>query len=145
MDTRVLVFELDLVSALFDAQRRTLLFSLSADHGFPLLVGEGIAHVADAERKVARGLVAEVEMLVELAVAGRTDAAVLPVEPLEILVALVPQQRIAVAGDADDVRAGAVAMRLLVGAGGHFRHVAGEDAVGEDELDVARAGAAVRV
>src|SRR5829696_1436688 len=48
-------------------------------------------------------------------------------------------------GDADNMRAGAVAMRLLIRAGGHLRHVAGEYAVRQDKLDVARSGAAVGI
>ena len=55
----------------------------------------------------------------------------------------IPQQRIAVAGDAHDVEARAVAVALLVGADRHFRNMRVHGAVGEHEHDVGAAGAAV--
>ena len=59
------------------------------------------------------------------------------------LVALRPHQRIAFAGQDDDVRARPVGVRLLVGADRELRDVAVERALGEVEADVAAAGAAL--
>ncbi len=67
----------------------------------------------------------------------------MPVEATEILVGVEPQERIAVAGDAHHVEAGAVAVALLVGADRHLRDVGVHGAVGEHEHDVGAAGAAV--
>src|SRR5688572_5250802 len=67
VDARILILKLDLVSALLDAQRRTLLLTLFADHRFALLIGEGIAHIADAEGEITGWLSAQIEMLMELA------------------------------------------------------------------------------
>ena len=67
----------------------------------------------------------------------------LPIDALEVLLALVPEQRIAVAGDREDVEVGAVAMGFLVGADRHLRRVRMHGAVGQDEHHVRAAGSAL--
>src|SRR5262249_61733886 len=83
----------------------------------------GIAHPADPGREIARRKRAGVEVLMELTVRWRKYDAVLPIEPLEILLAFIPQERVAMAGDAHHVEARPVAVALLVGADRHFRDV----------------------
>src|SRR4029453_13659371 len=65
----------------------------------------------------------------------------LPVEAARLL-ALWPHQRITLAREDDDVGARAVRMRLLVGADGELRDVAGDRSARHVEADVAAAGAA---
>ncbi len=73
---------------------------------------------------------------------GTIERADLPFEALRLL-ALRPHQRIAFAGKDDDVRARAVGVRLLVGADGELRDVAGDGAARHVEADMAAAGAAL--
>ena len=65
-----------------------------------------------------------------------------PFVPLELGIAFVPHERVARAGDRQYMRAWAMPMALLVGADRHFRRVRVHRAVGQDDLDVAAAGAA---
>src|ERR1700730_11309937 len=100
VDAFVLVLVFDLVAALLDVERhRALVAGLDTHQRAALLHSERIAQAADAGGEIARREFAGVEMLVELLVGGREHDAVLPVEPPEILVVRVPQERIAVAGD----------------------------------------------
>src|SRR5712672_2545327 len=109
VDARILVGVFDLVAAFLDVDRhRALLARLHAQERAPLRQGERIAQAADAGRQVARRLLAGVEVLVELLVAGRKHGAVLPVDGREILLAVEPGERIAMAGHAHYVEAGAV-------------------------------------
>ena len=88
VDARVLVLVLDLTAAVLDADVHA--------HEHPALVGgEGIAQAAEGDGEIARRLGRGVEMLVEHLVGRREHPAVLPVDAHEILVALVPQQRVA--------------------------------------------------
>src|SRR5499427_1442868 len=144
VDARILVLVFDLVAALLDVERhRALLAGLDAEERAPLLHCERITQSADPGGEVARREIACVEMLVELPVGWWKYHAVLPVEPPEVFLGLIPQQRIAVAGDAHDVEAGPVAVAFLVRADRHFGDVGVHGSVGEYEHDVGPAGAAI--
>ena len=136
VDARILVLVFDLAAAVLDAH-------VHAHEHVALVGGERIAQAAEGDREIARGIGRRVEVLVEHLVGRREHHAVLPVDALEVLLALVPEQRIAVAGDREDVEIGAVAMGLLVGADRHLRGVRVHGAVGQDEHHVRAAGAAL--
>ena len=82
-------------------------------------------------------------MLVKHPERRRVHDAVAPGQLDEFGIALEPQQRIALAVDRVHMRAGGVAVRLLVAAGRNFRGVRVHRAVGEDERHVLRALAAL--
>ena len=93
------------------------------------------------EGEIARRRRAGVEVLVEHPVRRHDQRADMPVEALRLL-AFMPHQREALAGQDDDVRARPVAVRLLVGADRELRDVA-RHAARHVEADVAAAGAAL--
>src|SRR5437764_6107401 len=78
---------------------------------------------AQPQSQVPGGNRAAIEMLVIHALGGGADRAVLPVHALTLFVALAPEQRVALAPDRDDVRAGVVAVTLLVSSGRKFGNV----------------------
>src|SRR6266508_2218524 len=75
----------------------------------------------------------------------RVEGPRLPIHPHGIhrILAVLPQQTVAVAGHAEDVRASVMAMSLLVRAHAKLRDVSVHGAVCESELDVPTAGAAL--
>ena len=136
VDARVLVLVLDLTAAVLDAHVHA--------HEHPALVGgEGITQAAEGDGEIARRIGRRVEVLVKHLVGRREHPAMPPVDAHEILVALVPQQRVAVPGHGKDVEVGAVPVRLLVGADRHLRGVRVHGAVGENEHHAGAAGAAL--
>ena len=136
VDARVLVLVFDLAAAFLHVD-------VHAHEHMPLGRRERIAQAAEGDREIARRIGRGVEVLVEHLVGRREHDAVLPVDAHQILGALVPEQRIAVAGDGEDVEVGAVAVGLLVGADRHLRDVGVHGAVGEHEHHVGAAGAAL--
>ena len=85
---------------------------------------EPLAVAAPRRREVARRVCARVEVLVEPAVGRYEETPLDPVNALlrlrgrvRILQRAFPHQSVAATVEHDDVRAGAVAVRLLVGAG----------------------------
>src|SRR5713226_6628434 len=83
-------------------------------------------------------------MLVEPAVGRHDDGAGPPVALKTIVFpALLPQQRVALAVEDDDVRARTMAVALLVHAGPELGDVGAHAVVGEVDLDVAATAAAV--
>ena len=114
------------------------------------LADPGLRHalrVADRDALVLEGEIARrrragVEVLMQPHVRRHDHGADLPLVVAR-LVALRPHQRIAFAGEDDDMRARSVRVRLLVGADRELRDVAVERALGEVEADVAAAGAAL--
>ena len=84
---------------------RSVVFSLVTDHRLSFLCREGISNVSDSHGEIPSWFVARVEVLVDLALAGREDHAMAPFDAGEILVAFIPQERVSVAGDADHMRA----------------------------------------
>ena len=136
MDAGVLVLVLDLVAALFDR----LVDLVRPD--LALALGQRVADRAHLDGEVARRLRAGVEVLVEHLVGRGDNHAVVPVDADEVVLVLIPQQRIAVAGQGDDVGPVEMPVRLLVGAGQDLRGVAAERAVGQDPADGRRAAAA---
>ena len=136
MNPRVLVFVLDLVAAIGDG-------GVDAAGEEPAFVlDEGVAHAAQGHRQVTRWGGGGVVVLVEHLIGRREDDAMGPVDALEVLVPVVPQQRIAMAADGEDVEVGAVAVALLIRPDRHLGGVRVHGAVGEDELHVRRSGAA---
>src|SRR5205807_9283848 len=111
----------DLVAAFLDVDRhRAVLARLDAEQRAALRQRERVAQPADAGGEIARRLLARIEVLVELLVARRKHRAVLPVDAGEILLAVEPGERVAVAGDAHHVEARSMAVALLVGADRHL-------------------------
>ena len=94
------------------------------------------------EGEIARRRRAGVEVLVQPHVRRHDHGADLPLVVAR-LVALRPHQRIALAGEDDDVGARPVRVRLLVGADRELGDMAVERGLGEVEADVAAAGAAL--
>src|SRR4029450_12209302 len=109
--------------------------------------GRHTLRVADERDLVLEGEIARprrpgVEVLMEPLVGRDDQRADLPVVALWLL-AFLPHQREALAGEDDHVRARAVAVRLLVGADRELRDVARHRAFRHIEADVATAGAAL--
>src|SRR5215469_5530094 len=129
VDARVLILVLDLAPPISDAD-------VHAGERSPLVFRERVAEAAEGHREVARRRGADVEMLVEHHVRRRVNAAVPPVDAVKVLVVLVPEQRVTLACDREDVEVSAVAVRLLVGANRHFRDVRVHSALGQHEHDV---------
>src|SRR3546814_15525655 len=80
-----------------------------------------------------------IEMLMEHAVRRREDNTMAPVDTTEILVAWIPQQRIARTVHAEDVKIGPVAMAFLVGADRHLRRMGVHQSIGQRKDDRAAA------
>src|SRR4030095_11110400 len=78
-------------------------------------------------------------MLMEHPEGRRIHEAVLPAEFLEFGIAFVPQQRISLSIDRMHMRAGRVAMRLLVFARGNLRDMGVHGPIGKNKADVHRA------
>src|SRR5207245_4654070 len=92
VDARVLVLIFDLTAA--------VLYAHVHAHEHPTLVGgERIAQAAEGHGEIARGIRGGVEVLVEHLVRRREHPSMLPIDPYEVFLALVPQQREAVPGD----------------------------------------------
>src|SRR5262249_1895043 len=130
MDVRVFVLVLDLIAAFFDA-----LVDVRLAAGLRL-----VAAPADGEKEDRLG--AAVEMLMEPHLRRHENAAARPFDSFHAL-ALLPHERIAMAADYQDVDAGAVAMRLLIGADAPKRHVRFDGVVDHAEDRALRAAAAV--
>src|SRR5262249_45340239 len=96
----------------------------------------------EAAGKVARWLGPGIEVLVEHPERRGVHEAVPPWKLLEGVLALVPQQRIALAVDRVHVRARGVAGRLLITSRPDLPRMRMHRAVGQDERDIARALAA---
>src|SRR5262249_24849858 len=96
---------------------------------------------AEADGDIARRPGAGAEVLMEHVIWRCKAHAVAPVDTLEIAVALVPEERVARAGDEEDVQAGPVPVPLLVGADRHFRDMRAHGAFAQQQLDVRGAGA----
>src|SRR5690242_3694089 len=110
LDAWRLVFELDLVAAQLDAYRHRPLPVPAAHEGAALRLGERVAQAAECGREVPRRLVAGVEVLVEHAVGRGEHGAVPPAHLAEVLLAFVPEQRIAMPGHAHHVEVRPVAV-----------------------------------
>src|SRR5206468_10799066 len=87
----------------------------------------------ERDGEVTRGLGRGVEVLMEQAVGWRKDAAMLPVESAQLLLAFPPVEAVALTGDSEDVEVGAVAVPLLVRTHRHLGHVRVHRAVREHE------------
>ena len=94
------------------------------------------------EREIARRRLAGIEVLVEPHIRRDDERADLPVVALGLL-AFRPHQRIALAGQDDNVGARPVRMALLVGADRELRDVPVHRALGHGEADVPAARAAL--
>src|SRR6185312_6841622 len=106
IDLRILLLELDLHLP------ELALAGAEARHAH----AQGVLGIVVADGEVARRLAAQIEMLMPPPFGRREHGAGLPFDALR-LIAILPQQRIALAVENHDMGAGAVAMRLLVGAG----------------------------
>src|SRR5262249_60277348 len=136
MDALILILILDLGAALLDAD-----VGAPAFRPDPALEHDRIALGAEADGDIARRPGAGAEVLMEHVIWRRKAHAVAPVDTLEIAVALVPEERVARAGDEEDVQAGPVPVPLLVGADRHFRDMRAHGAFAQQQLDVRGAGA----
>lgn len=85
MDPGVLISILDLRAAVANAD-------VDALEQAPFGRGERVPEVAEGDRKISGWMGASVVVLVVHAVGWREDDAVTPVDTLEVLVALVPEQ-----------------------------------------------------
>src|SRR5215204_7767352 len=94
------------------------------------------------EGEVARRHRPGIEMLVEPGVGRDDQRAVLPIIAPRLL-AFRPHQRIALAREYDDMGAGTVRVRLLVGADRELRDVARDRTLRHIEADMAAAGTAL--
>src|SRR5919108_3345086 len=83
-------------------------------------------------------------MLVEPLIGRHNDAAGLPVNPLHRLT-IRPKNRIALASEYDDVSAGTMPVSFLVSADGKFRNMGAHGLLGEIELHIRAALAALAV
>src|SRR5262245_20723931 len=136
VDARILILVFDLTAALLHRDRTAAFGALAAERD------KGIAPAAEAAGEIARRLAACVEVLVEHPERRRVHEAVAPGKFLELLITLVPQQRVALPIDRMNMGAGSMAVRLLVAACGDLRHMRVHRAVGEDEAHVHRSLAA---
>src|SRR5229473_547709 len=97
VNARALVLVFDLTTTVFDAD-------VHAEEGLLLVLGKRIAQPAERDGQIARRFRAGIEVLMEHAVRGREDGPVLPVESLEVRVAFIPVDAVAVAGHGKDMK-----------------------------------------
>src|SRR6202035_864160 len=140
MNSRILVFVLDLIAAFLGARCKG---DLLAENLLTPRQCEQVAQAAETGRQIAGRLRARREVLMKLLIGWRKNDAMRPVDAHKVPIALVPHQRIAAAADAHDVVSSDVAMRLLVRTGRHFGHVSVHGAVGEEKYQAAATAAAV--
>lgn len=136
MDTRILVFILDLAPTLRDGDGTCAFRTPTPQRD------EGIPAAPKAASEIARGLRSRVEMLMEHPERRGVHEAVLPRKLPEFRVAFVPQQRIPGSVYRMHVRAGGVSMSLLVPALRNLRHMRVHRSIREDETNIFRALAA---
>src|SRR5688500_15003175 len=115
VDARILVSVFDLRAAFLQADIAAAPFRANAAFQY-----DWITLAAEAERQIARGFLARIEMLVEHLVRWREHHAVLPFHALVIALPVIPKQAIAAAMDEQHMQAGAVAVALFIGADRHF-------------------------
>src|SRR5438552_1790017 len=94
MDALVLVLVFDLAAAIRYIDVHSL------EH-MTLGLGERVAQAPEGDRQIARRIGRRIEMLVEHLIGWSEYDTVLPVDPHEILGDVVPEQRVAVAGDGE--------------------------------------------
>src|ERR1044071_4254533 len=136
MDLRILVFEFDLSTAELDAGKRAA-FAVLGAHEF-------VAPVVPAQRQIARRLRAGIEVLMKPLIRRHHHAARPPVDPLHRF-ARRPENRIALSGKNDHVRARTMFVSLLVSPHRKFRDVRAHGVLGQVEFHVGAALAALAV
>ena len=136
VDLRVFVFEFNLAAAELHARERAAFAVLRAH--------ELVAPVVPAKRQVARRRRAGIEMLMEPLIRRHDHAARPPIDALRRFTRG-PENRIALTGKNDDMRAGAVLVPFLVRAHGELGDMRAHGVFGQVEFHVRAALAALAV
>src|SRR5207248_10643690 len=125
VDLRILVLEFDLPAALLHTGVGAAFAVLHAH--------EAELPTAPAQRQIARRLGAGIQMLVEPLIRRHNDAAGFPIDSLHRL-PIRPENRVALAAQYNDVRAGSVLMPFLVSTNGELRDMCAYGLLGKIEL-----------